>query len=102
VKAVLDWLRNNFSATENPGLGGQGLLYYYHSMAKALTVLNIGDLETNDGRSIDWRTEVGNQLLRTQKPDGSWANDTARWRESDPVYATALATLTLIHIHHSL
>ncbi len=102
VKAVLDWLRGNFSATENPGLGGQGLYYYYHSMAKALTALNMAELKTEDGKAIDWRSEVGNQALRTQKADGSWINDTARWRESDPVYATALVALTLIHIHNSL
>jgi len=102
VQAVLAWLQDNFSVTENPGLGGQGLYYYYHSMAKALTALNIGDLKKSDGTTIDWRQEIGNQILNTQQPDGSWTNPTARWRESDTVYATALATLTLIHIHNSL
>lgn len=102
VKAVLVWLQDNFSATENPGLGGQGLYYYYHSMAKALTALNLGELRKSDGTAIDWRQEIGNRLLNSQQPAGSWINPTARWRESDAVYATALATLTLIHIHNSL
>jgi squalene-hopene/tetraprenyl-beta-curcumene cyclase len=102
VRGVLGWLQNNFSATENPGLGGQGLYYYYHSMAKALTALNLGVLQKSDGTEIDWRQEIGNQILKSQQPDGSWVNPTARWRESDTVYATALATLTLIHIHNSL
>jgi len=102
VRGVLGWLQNNFSATENPGLGGQGLYYYYHSMAKALTALNLGQLKKSDGTEIDWRQEIGNQILNSQQPDGSWVNPTARWRESDTVYATALATLTLIHIHNSL
>ena len=102
VQAVLEWLQANFRAAENPGLGQQGLYYYYHSMAKALTVLNIVELKTKNGQAIDWRTEIGNQILRRQKSDGSWANDTGRWRESETIYATALATLTLIHIHNSL
>jgi squalene-hopene/tetraprenyl-beta-curcumene cyclase len=102
VKAVLEWLQNNFSASENPGLGGQGLYYYYHSMAKALTALNLGELKKSDGTVIDWRHEIGNRILNSQQPDGSWINPTARWRESDAIYATALATLTLIHIHNSL
>ncbi len=102
IQAVLTWLKDNFSSTENPGLGGQGLYYYYHSMAKALTTLNLGELRKSDGAVIDWRQAIGNQILNTQQPDGSWANPTARWRESDTVYATALATLTLIHIHNSL
>ena len=102
VKAVLAWLQDHFSATENPGLGGQGLYYYYHAMAKALTALNLGELRKSDGTVIDWRLAVGNQLLNAQEPSGSWTNPTARWRESDAVYTTALATLTLIHIHNSL
>jgi squalene-hopene/tetraprenyl-beta-curcumene cyclase len=102
VQAVLEWLQNNFSATENPGLEGQGLYYYYHSMAKALTILNLSELKKSDGTVIDWRLEVGNRLLNSQEPAGSWTNSTARWRESDAIYATALATLTLIHIHNSL
>jgi squalene-hopene/tetraprenyl-beta-curcumene cyclase len=102
VQGVLGWLQNNFSATENPGLGGQGLYYYYHSMAKALTALNLGELKKADGTVIDWRQEIGNQILNAQKSDGSWTNPTGRWRESDEVYTTALATLALIHIHNSL
>ena len=102
VEAVLGWLQDNFSATENPGLGGQGLYYYYHSMAKALTTLNMSELKKSDGTVIDWRQEVGNRILNAQQPSGGWTNPTARWRESDEVYATALATLTLIHIHNSL
>jgi len=102
VKAVLVWLQDNFSATENPGLGGQGLYYYYHSMAKALTALNLGELKKSDGTVVDWRLEIGNTLLNSQEPAGSWTNPAARWRESDTIYATALVTLTLIHIHNSL
>lgn len=102
VRGVLAWLQDNFSATENPGLGGQGLYYYYHSMAKALTALNMGELKKSDGTAIDWRQEIGNRILNSQEPAGSWTNPTARWRESDTIYTTALATLTLIHIHRSL
>jgi squalene-hopene/tetraprenyl-beta-curcumene cyclase len=102
IRAVLAWLEKNYTTTENPGLGQQGLYYYFHSMAKALTLLKVQELKTDDGRAIDWRTELGNRLLQTQKSDGSWANENGRWRESDPVYATALAILTLEHIHHSL
>jgi squalene-hopene/tetraprenyl-beta-curcumene cyclase len=102
VKAVLEWLEENFSIKENPGLGQEGLFYYYHSMAKALTVLDMPQLKVKDGRMVDWREPLGNQLLRAQKSDGSWSNAVGRWRESDPVYATALGVLTLTHLHNSL
>ena len=77
-------------------------MYGRDVMAKALTALNLGQLRKSDGTQIDWRQEIGNQILNAQEPSGSWTNPTARWRESDTVYATALATLTLIHIHNSL
>jgi squalene-hopene/tetraprenyl-beta-curcumene cyclase len=102
IRAVIEWLEKNYALTENPGLGQQGLFYYYHSMAKALTLLKRSELELAGGRTVDWRMELGNRLLQMQKSDGSWANENGRWRESDPVYATALAILTLEHIHHSL
>jgi hypothetical protein len=60
------------------------------------------ELNLAGGRAVDWRTELGNKLLQMQKSDGSWASENGRWRESDPVYATALAILSLEHIHHSL
>jgi squalene-hopene/tetraprenyl-beta-curcumene cyclase len=31
VKAVIEWISANYSADENPGLGAQGLYYYYHT-----------------------------------------------------------------------
>src|SRR4029077_18042475 len=54
VTAVMDWLRANFTLDENPGLGPQGLFYYYHTMAKALTLYGADQFETKDGRNINW------------------------------------------------
>jgi squalene-hopene/tetraprenyl-beta-curcumene cyclase len=36
VAAVVDWLKNNYSLEENPGMGKAGLFYYYQTMTKAL------------------------------------------------------------------
>src|SRR5690606_37638671 len=58
VKAVIDWLEENFAVVENPGLGLQGLYYYYHTMAKALNQAGIDELKTSDGSSIIWREEL--------------------------------------------
>ena len=55
VKAVVEWLRGNYTLEENPGLGREGLFYYYHTMAKALTLYGAGVVETKDGRSINPR-----------------------------------------------
>ena len=110
ITAVKNWLSENFTVKENPGLateddpslGQQGLFYYYHTMAKGLAAANIDALRTKDGKQIDWRNELSNAILSTQAPDGSWVNKNSRWWESDPVLVTAYAVLTLEQIYHSI
>ncbi|MCW0218797.1 MAG: terpene cyclase/mutase family protein, partial [Prosthecobacter sp.] len=41
VKAVLQWLSENYTLDENPGVGPEGLYYYYHTMAKALEIADV-------------------------------------------------------------
>ena len=43
VKAAMDWIKRHYDLTENPGVGKQGLFYYYHVFAKALAVYGDGD-----------------------------------------------------------
>lgn len=102
VKAVLQWLSENFTLDQNPGLGGEGLFYYYHTMAKGLAVAKVDALKLKDGRIIDWRAELGRKLLNIQAADGSWENEAGRWMESDPVLVTSYALLALARIHQGL
>lgn len=93
--AVFDWLRQNYTLDENPGMGPQGLYYYLHTMTKALTIYGVNELELRDGRKIDWRKEVAMRLINLQQRDGSWANDNGRWWEKDPALVTSYAVLSL-------
>ena len=102
VAAVTDWLNNNFTVKENPGLGQQGLYYYFNVMAKALTAANIDTLTTKDGRKINWRKELAQTLLSAQREDGSWVNKNSRWWENQPELVTCYAVLTLEQIHASI
>jgi squalene-hopene/tetraprenyl-beta-curcumene cyclase len=102
VTAVFDWLRQNYTLEENPGMGPQGIYYYFHTMTKALTAYGIRELELKDGRRIDWRKEVAMRLLNLQQRDGSWANDNARWMEKDPALVTSYAVLSLEMIWRGL
>jgi len=102
IVAVLKWLRANYTLEENPGLGGQGLYYYYHSMAKALRILDMRTLQLKDGSEVDWRRDLAKKLFDTQQPDGFWVNNTGRWWENDPVLVTSYAVLTLAHIHEAM
>jgi squalene-hopene/tetraprenyl-beta-curcumene cyclase len=100
--AARDWLARHYTLDENPGQGAQGLYYYYHLMAKGLTTLQIAELQTADGRRVNWRAELANKLLALQKTDGSWANENGRWMEKDPNLVTAYCLLALAHLHDQL
>ncbi len=102
VTAVFDWLRMNYTLQENPGMGSQGLYYYFHTMAKALTVHGVEDLQLPDGKRVFWRRELSERLLNLQQKDGSWVNGTARWLEKDPALVTAYCVLTLDMIFRGL
>ncbi len=102
VEAVYDWLRENFSLTENPGMGPQGLYYYYHTMAKALSRYGIDELKLETGEKIDWRKKLALKLFDLQKPEGYWLNDNGRWWEKDPVLVTAYSVIALEIIYQGL
>jgi squalene-hopene/tetraprenyl-beta-curcumene cyclase len=102
VTAVQDWLRRNYTLEENPGMGPQGLYYYFHTQAKALTALGVNEFELADGRKVNWRRQLASRLMDLQKRDGSWANDNSRWWEKDPVLVTSYAVLTLEMVHRGL
>jgi squalene-hopene/tetraprenyl-beta-curcumene cyclase len=95
VQAVYDWLTGHYSLEENPGMGKEGLYYYYHTMAKALSAYGVETLALRDGKSVNWRHDLARRLLDRQNGDGSWVNESGRWMERDPVLVTAYSLLTL-------
>ncbi len=97
VKAVLRWLAENYSVEENPGMGAEGLFYYYHTMAKALALTKSDRLKREDGTEVSWREPLCKQLFDHQRSDGRWENETKRWWEGDAVLSTAYAILALEH-----
>jgi squalene-hopene/tetraprenyl-beta-curcumene cyclase len=102
VQAAFDWLRNNYTLDENPGMGPQGLYYYLHLMTKALTIYGVDQLPAANGQSIDWRREAAMKLINLQKTDGSWANSNGRWWEHDPALVTSYSLLSLEMLYPSL
>ena len=95
VTGAVDWLKNHYSVDENPGMGIDGLFYYYQVMAKALSTFGAPELSLAGGKKVDWPRELALKLIDLQQDDGSWANESGRWMEKDPVLATAYAVLTL-------
>ncbi len=100
--AARDWLTRHYTLEENPGQGAQGLYYYYHLMAKGLTALQIAEIKTPDGRTVNWRADLAAKLLSLQKPDGSWNSENARWMEKDPNLVTTYCLLALTYAAEQL
>jgi len=95
IQSAVGWLKKNYSLEENPGVGQQGLYYYYHTMAKALTLYGDDYLTMENGKTIDWRKEMAVKFVGAQREDGSWINESARWWENDPVLVSAYALISL-------
>ena len=102
VVAVKEWLGKNYTLDENPGMGAQGMYYYYQTMSKALSAANINMLKLDDGKEVDWRNELAGKLLSSQRENGSWVNDNGRWMESNPVLVTAFTVMSLEQIYASI
>ncbi len=91
VKAAFEWIQKHYALADNPGMGDAGLYYYYHTFAKALDAMKVGELSDAAGAKHDWRRELREELVKRQQPDGSWVNKNARWMEGDPNLVTGYA-----------
>lgn len=97
VAAALAWIKKHYTLDSNPGMGEQGLYYYYHTFAKTLDVLGKETVESADGTQHDWNAELITKLGNAQRENGSWVNKADRWYEGDPNLVTAYTLLALSH-----
>ena len=95
VKSALEYCSRFWTVDENPGMGNQGLYYYYDILSRALAAAGVDEIVQPDGRKVRWKAELAAKLISLQRPDGSWGNDNNRFWEGDPVLATAFAVLAL-------
>ena len=95
VQAAKDWASRHWSLDENPGMGDEGLYYFFNVLAKTLAAAGDETLTLPDGRTVAWREEVVRKLIALQKPDGFWVNENNRWWEADPNLVTAYTLLAL-------
>ncbi len=95
VQAAFRWAKKNYSVTENPGMGNNGLFYYYHTLAKALDAIGQEKIVDETGVSHSWRQELIDEIAERQLENGSWINENQRWLEGDPSLVTGYVLLTL-------
>ncbi len=95
VKAAFRWAQKHYSVQENPGMGNNGLYYYFHTFAKALDAIGEDEIVDEAGVHHNWRKELIQELASRQQPDGRWINTNQRWLENDPNLVTAYVLLTL-------
>jgi hypothetical protein len=96
VTEALRWIGENYTVQENPGMGTDGLYYYYVVMAKALDAWGSPTLATPNGDKR-WADDLVNRLGELQSEDGSFKPVDDRWLENDPVLITAYSLLALQH-----
>jgi squalene-hopene/tetraprenyl-beta-curcumene cyclase len=95
VKAAVNWIQKHYDLASNPGMGTSGLYYYYHLFAKALDATGMKEIVDAAGKKHDWRGDMVSELLKRQRPDGSWLNEDPRWLEGEPSLVTGYVLLTL-------
>ncbi|MBL8818099.1 MAG: terpene cyclase/mutase family protein [Planctomyces sp.] len=95
IQAAKGWIRSNYTLRENPGMGQQGLFYYFHTFSKTMSVLEIDRFEDAAGQQHDWRAELVERLGELQQENGSWVNPADRWYEGDPNLVTAYCLIAL-------
>ena len=95
VKAAIDWITKFYSVEENPGLGQQGVFYYYQMFAKSLATMDLDMAKDAQGKLHDWRKELAEHLFKLQQDNGAWLNKNDRWYEGNPDLATAYVLIAL-------
>ncbi|MBM4107262.1 MAG: hypothetical protein FJ255_00345 [Phycisphaerae bacterium] len=98
VVSALGWISRHYTLDENPGLGTEGLYYYYLTLARAMAAWGMDRVEVHGPggpERRDWARDLVAKLSRLQRPDGSFTPVDDRWMENDPVLITAYALIAL-------
>lgn len=95
VQSALDWASKHWTLEENPGMGDQGLYFFYNIIGRAMTTVGMDSIPRKSGSEIQWRTDLISKVNSLMTEDGSWVNKNGRFWENDPVLATAYAVLSL-------
>lgn len=95
VVMALRWIGANYTLAENPGIGTDGLYYYFVTFARALEAHGAPMITLPTGAAANWRSDLVDRLEQLQLPDGSFWIQDDRWMENDPVLITAYGLIAV-------
>lgn len=100
VKSAFEWSCKHWELDENPGMGGQGVYFFYNILSKSLAAYGRDMIQAKDGKLINWKAELGTRLVKLQNIDpasgkGFWVNKNNRFWEADPILVTAYTLAAL-------
>ena len=103
VRSAFDWSCKNWSLEENPGMGAEGLFFFYNVLSRSLSAYGAEVVPTTDRKYVNWRKAVARKILSMQTIDpatghGYWLNEDGRFWERDPILVTAYCVLALEHV----
>jgi squalene-hopene/tetraprenyl-beta-curcumene cyclase len=98
VRSAFDWAAANWSIDENPGMGQQGLYFFYEILSRSLSASGRDLIPRAGAEPVNWRVAVAGKIISLQKVDpkgGYWINENNRFWENDPVLVSSYALLAL-------
>ncbi|MHA7813586.1 MAG: prenyltransferase/squalene oxidase repeat-containing protein [Phycisphaerales bacterium] len=90
--AAWEWIENNYTLEENPGMGMQGYYFYLCTMARALDALGVDEI---NGRN--WREDMIDTLWELQHSVGGFRVVESRWMENNDILIAAYALIAVQH-----
>ena len=101
VAAAHEWVRNNWTLDENPGMAEAdperarwGHFYYLLTLARALDAYDEPVLDTPNAGPVDWRLALIDKAAELQNADGSWSGE-PKWQEDQEVLVTSYVVIAL-------
>ena len=98
VRSTLDWASRHWTLDENPGVGDQGLYFFYDVLGRALSAAGVQEIPLaggGGGASVKWNAALAAKLASLQCADGSFANRNGRFWENDRVLTTGYSAVAL-------
>lgn len=101
VRSAVEWAERNWTLDENPGMGPQGLYFFYNILTRSLDAARVDSIKRPGNEFVDWRESVAKRLVSLQKIDsktgtGYWVNENGRYWENNDVLVTSYVLQALL------